>query len=565
MRRSAFAFLLSALLSDRGSGLYDPVHKLQSARLYGSIDGYAYYFVDLIVGTPPQRVSVILDSGSGLAAFPCAGCPHCGTHIDPLFDISKSSSAQWMPCGGGCSGSCKKGHCSYSQSYLEGSGISGYWFQDWVRLGDAIQRNPPVWARMGCHQNENNLFYTQKANGIFGIEGGMSLLMTLFKDSQHVNSKVFAICLAEEGGRFTVGGPNTSNHHGAVQYVRQESGKYLITLNQMKVGGKLVSSLTPRIHGNALVDSGTTYTYFGSKHYNEVHAAVDAHCRQQGCVSAGRDCWKVERGDFSKFPIIDMVFGSSVVQWKPNEYMSRRAGSSKWCYAFRNDGPKSMQTLGASFMLYKEVIFDLDQKRIGFVPASCPSYKDRPKHFNDEKSLTVPTAPPPGASPPPIAPPAPRVEEAAAPAAPKAAEAAAAPASSSPSPPPVDAVARNEASQVSAAAVSAESSKVGGAANSAPRSAKDKDDDEVDDIALAKLTKSFFFMAGGIAAICCGFVGGVCCMYGCTSSRKRLQSNETEMSGKRIGKSNHVWRDFGDEDEEDETKAKGDQVFQGLE
>eukprot|EP00913_Durusdinium_trenchii_P014516 g13617.t1 len=62
---------------------YDPVKKVEHARLYGNVDHYAYYFVDLVVGTPPQRVSVILDTGSGVAAYPCANCGHCGPHIDP--------------------------------------------------------------------------------------------------------------------------------------------------------------------------------------------------------------------------------------------------------------------------------------------------------------------------------------------------------------------------------------------------------------------------------------------------------------------------------------------------
>ena len=36
---------------------------------------------DVLVGEPPQRVSVILDSGSSLLAFPCTGCSHCGPLI----------------------------------------------------------------------------------------------------------------------------------------------------------------------------------------------------------------------------------------------------------------------------------------------------------------------------------------------------------------------------------------------------------------------------------------------------------------------------------------------------
>ena len=40
-----------------------------------------------------------------------------------------------------------------------------------MRLGDTLQNNPPVRVTMGCHNNENKLFFTQKANGIFGLAG----------------------------------------------------------------------------------------------------------------------------------------------------------------------------------------------------------------------------------------------------------------------------------------------------------------------------------------------------------------------------------------------------------
>lgn len=44
---------------------------------------YAYYFIDLMVGTPPQLTSVIVDTGSHLLAFPCGGCDQCGHHLVP--------------------------------------------------------------------------------------------------------------------------------------------------------------------------------------------------------------------------------------------------------------------------------------------------------------------------------------------------------------------------------------------------------------------------------------------------------------------------------------------------
>ena len=59
--------------------------------VYGSVD-LGYYYVDIYVGTPPVKQTVIVDTGSTLTAFPCTGCINCGSHIDPWFDPNQSSS-----------------------------------------------------------------------------------------------------------------------------------------------------------------------------------------------------------------------------------------------------------------------------------------------------------------------------------------------------------------------------------------------------------------------------------------------------------------------------------------
>lgn len=386
--------VIVGLLICRCGGLYDPVHHIESARLYGNIDEYAYWFVDLLVGTPPQRVSVILDTGSGVAAFPCASCGHCGRHIDPNFDIAKSKTAKWTSCGKGCRGSCNKGHCSYHQGYQEGSSISGYWFQDWVRLGDAIQRNPPVFTSMGCHQNENKLFYTQKANGILGIRGSGTLLKELFADRKHVQTSIFAMCLAEWGGRLVVGGHNSSYHAGKLEWIPLNPSSYAVTLSGMKVPGqRQIGNF-----GHTMVDSGTTYTYMGSQRYKELRRQIESYCGSHGGCRARRSgtCWNCPHG-LASFPTVEVYFGKVKTFWEPRSYLYRKGTSKQYCYSFEDDGPNAGTVLGASWMLYHEVIFDLNTRRLGIVPANCPEFRRRPKHRTTD--LDPPTVPPPTSAP----------------------------------------------------------------------------------------------------------------------------------------------------------------------
>eukprot|EP00435_Cladocopium_sp_Y103_P067295 s679_g29.t2 len=376
---------------------YDSEKKVEHARLYGDVDSLAYYFVDLVVGTPPQRVSVILDTGSGICAFPCAGCNHCGHHIDPIFDIEKSGTASWLKCAfNRCPvGRCMSEKCYYYQGYTEGSSITGYWFEDMVSLGDMIQHNPQVKARMGCHSDENNLFYTQKANGMMGVgPGGLeheAVLEQLLQDKAHVSRKIFSICLAEWGGQFNVGGYNDSYHTGPMQLIPMMlRGFYGVGLTKMEVSDMSITDWH-----QSMIDSGTTYTYMNSRNYRLLASGVEKACSGQsqpcGGKTHGSRCWKLPNGP-SKFPAITVSFGSVKTKWVPEAYLYRKGDSDTYCYAFQDDGPTANTVLGAVWMKHQEIMFDLDNKQVGIAPARCPEHRERPAHLQDNQTSAVAAA-----------------------------------------------------------------------------------------------------------------------------------------------------------------------------
>ena len=61
-----------------------------SFEIFGSTT-FGYYYLDLFVGTPPQKQTVILDTGSEITAFPCSDCTDCGKHLENPFNIDNSS------------------------------------------------------------------------------------------------------------------------------------------------------------------------------------------------------------------------------------------------------------------------------------------------------------------------------------------------------------------------------------------------------------------------------------------------------------------------------------------
>ncbi|CAE7819422.1 A39 [Symbiodinium microadriaticum] len=376
---------------------------IETARLYGNLNAYAYYFTDLLVGSPQsQLTSVIIDTGSHLLGFPCGGCDHCGNHLEPAIDVGKSQTAKWMPCTGKpfCDG-CSENRCKYQEKYSEGSAISGHWFEDYVKLGDVFQENPPVKARMGCHDSENKLFFTQEANGIMGLApkdgyqmpATANILQDLFRDKKHVDASLFSICLATWGGLLSVGGDNEKYHTAGVNWIPMGiKGYYSVRPKSMMVDDRLVAAMATDF-GMAVVDTGTTLTYFPPAVFNNLIAAIDAYCALPDKCMAPRleghpHCWKFksvtdqneEMPAIRKaaFPTIKMKFRfteeSVEVHWRPETYLSKRVRVGELCYAFQPMEKVDQTILGISFLLHKDAIFDVSKQRLGLVDANCPPH-----------------------------------------------------------------------------------------------------------------------------------------------------------------------------------------------
>ena len=177
--------------SSRSSSNFDyppPVHELQflskstpavrrrqlrteSTEMTPLFPGYGTHYVYAYIGTPPQRQSLIVDTGSHITAFPCKGCQQCGEHTDNYFDPSQSSSLSIPHC------LSPSGHCTLSQSYSEGSSWKGYRVQDRVYLGGESAgsvNEAQSWAlnlSLACQTEETGLFRAQLANGVIGLSG----------------------------------------------------------------------------------------------------------------------------------------------------------------------------------------------------------------------------------------------------------------------------------------------------------------------------------------------------------------------------------------------------------
>ncbi|KAL8272652.1 hypothetical protein Esti_003440 [Eimeria stiedai] len=410
------------------------------ARLFGSMFSYAYYFLDVLRQLLQQLQLLLVEYVSicsslferALLRVWWKGCEHCGSHLDDLYDPSRSSTASWVSCQdttkcfGVCVGKQRLGsphqakRCGYTQTYSEGSSISGAYLSDLVAIGATDQRNTPArYDFIGCHVRETSLFITQKASGIFGVSFPKgfrqpTLIDTMFKEGL-VRDRIFSICISEDGGLLTVGGFEP----GLVDFTTARGGPrasplpapslstssssttpeaasliawtgltsraaYRVAIAKMEVDGVVLGEGAAAF-GKTLVDSGTTYSYFPPAVFAAWRRVLNAYCTPAFFCQRerdGRPCWRAASETFLRaaLPVIRLTFQEgATVSWPPQSYLYRRTGGF-WCDGL-DDNRMQESVLGLSFFKHKQIIFDRDEDRIGAINANCPNFfiEERPQ------------------------------------------------------------------------------------------------------------------------------------------------------------------------------------------
>jgi hypothetical protein len=214
-------------------------------------------------GSPPQRQTVIVDTGSGVTAFPCSGCKDCGSpdyHIDRLFVEEESDTFHESTCTktGDCimqRSNCQGNSCKIRMSYAEGSRWNAYEAVDRCYVAgphetplmvvnsnnnndsnnnsndsnaDADDMDPRHAVDLafdmtfGCQTLVTGLFKTQLADGIMGMSNQKSTFWSqMFQAGKMGSDQRFALCFSRppditregtEAGAMTLGGCDDRLH-----------------------------------------------------------------------------------------------------------------------------------------------------------------------------------------------------------------------------------------------------------------------------------------------------------------------------------------------------------------
>mmetsp|Transcript_23948 Transcript_23948/g.36230 ORF Transcript_23948/g.36230 Transcript_23948/m.36230 type:complete len:493 (+) Transcript_23948:51-1529(+) len=385
------------------------------------------HHVQMYIGSPPQRQTLIIDTGSRLMAFPCEPCRSCGSHASKKYFDPVLSTTDNMPTCGSCMlegiSKCsefstvgnvkgvKNKKCIISQKYTEGSSWTAYELEDlvWMGASDHKESIGMEYMKMavpyvfGCQTSEKGLFRKQYADGILGLAIHESSLVQALYDARSINRLAFSLCLTRTGGSLSAGGIATEERHlEPIRFtpIARDHGWFALTVERVLLGSVCLAgcyskdaspssgvdyedTVLEAFHGGkgTILDSGTTDTYLPqaiAERFQKVWSRLTVG------LHYARRKYKYSYAEYEKLPSISFQFANNVtLTVDPESYMESVStsttlsrdpweGTRELVNRIYIDEPTGA-VLGANTMLGHDILFDIQGKQVGLAKADCDS------------------------------------------------------------------------------------------------------------------------------------------------------------------------------------------------
>jgi hypothetical protein len=423
-----------ALMEERDF-LTKPSKARESPEIIPAYQGYGAYYVDLYLGSPPQRQTVLVDTGSENIAIPCLGCQDCGNgHTDRPFDPSFSASFRKLNCSDCLRGKCSINGdtCEVGSSYVEGSSWSGFEVQDYVYAGghhdqaldiyqdvndndDTFSGTDPKNAakylfplKFTCMEKNEGEFKKQKADGIMGLNMKSASFWMQMWNTGTLVKKQFSICLRRYPfssllkqdrpvGIMTLGGTDARLNKSPMVFMdmahhhRGRDGFYHVHISKIYLspeGGQRLGGSEPDINfTNAIlleddksimnkqgvvIDSGTTDTILAK----DLKPAFDRAWQAITGTSFPDQYIDIPANQLKTWPTVIFQFKSStsnntLIAFPPSSYMSLDFSTGRYKPTLWFHDKYGTSILGSNFMRSHNVLFDIENRRIGMAESDC--------------------------------------------------------------------------------------------------------------------------------------------------------------------------------------------------
>uniref|UniRef100_A0A6I8P8A5 FAM3 metabolism regulating signaling molecule B n=1 Tax=Ornithorhynchus anatinus TaxID=9258 RepID=A0A6I8P8A5_ORNAN len=342
------------------------------------------YYLDMLIGTPPQKMHILVDTGS--SNFAVAGSPH--SDISSYFDAERSSTYSSK-------------NFDVTVKYTQGS-WTGSVGTDVITIPKGFNGSFVVNIAT-IFESENFFLPGIQWNGILGLAYAAlakpsSSLETFFdslvKQAKIPNIFSMQMCGAGlpvagtgiNGGSLVMGGIESSLYTGDIWYTPiKEEWYYQIEILKLEVGGQNLNLDCREYNANkAIVDSGTTLLRLPQKVFEAVVETITSTSSIQDFAEgfwtgSQLACWSNSDKPWSLFPKISIYLRdenssrSFRITILPQLYIQPMMGvaSNYECYRFGISSSTNALVIGATVMEGFYVVFDRAQKRVGFAVSLC--------------------------------------------------------------------------------------------------------------------------------------------------------------------------------------------------
>jgi len=313
----------------------------------------AQYFGTISVGTPPQELRVVYDTGSSnLWVNKQSGLFSPHKH----YDDTKSSTYV-------------KNGTKFNIRYGSGP-VSGYYSRDTMHLGD-IDVSNYLFAEVDNTKGLGPAWLVGHFDGICGMGwddisvDGVETPLRALVNSKKLESNVFAFYLGSGGakGELVLGGVDSAHYTGdfsnvpVIATAGDKFGYWALKMDDAKIGGKSITTVR-----KAIVDSGTSLLAVPTSDIKAIAAAVGA---KPVPLSGGKE-YTVDCNTAA--PDIEFDIGGKPYTLKKEDYVINEQGQCLLGFTGLDvpapAGP--LYILGDVFMRAYYVKFDVDNKQLGF-------------------------------------------------------------------------------------------------------------------------------------------------------------------------------------------------------
>ncbi|KAF8795806.1 beta-secretase 1-like isoform X2 [Argiope bruennichi] len=341
------------------------------------------YFIKVYLGTPPQAINLLLDTGSSNVAV-AAVPPNVGDNKFFHFNESKT---------------LNKLDTNVHLQYIVGQ-WSGFLIEDVLNFG-----NGTITCTLACMVTINKIFEPHSQfQGLLGLayrsialpnSSVQPFFDTLIKDKDVGNIFSLDLCgpyfsnpvQATNCGKFEMGYTSKlSNNRDVVYTPIIKEWYYEIILTDLRVGMKHIPMECWEINKKkSVIDSGTTELYLPKSVYDWTNDEIRKHVQHiisdKFWMNKTAACVPYDKFDISVFPTLTLSFYHSInssfnllispeLYLLPYENKSTELICFKHAFAVLDDGV----LIGSSILKGFYVVFDRQNKRIGFANS---------EHFNE--------------------------------------------------------------------------------------------------------------------------------------------------------------------------------------